>query len=201
MNLNQEIIKELLNQEMTPGEWYEVKDLIHLMESCYKEFTSWDMDAIPAEPHRPRWHRLVTNAVRMSPGRDDYDDHSWVELRTSRPKRNFQYSIAPKDPVEEELIRTTRFDDGSGHVYAIINPAWPGWIKIGMTIDLDRRLDAYQTYSPKKDYSVAYSIEVRDRRLFENLAHRMASDASTSSSGEWFELPLSEVSSILASIL
>ena len=197
MNLNQEIIKDFLSREMAPGRWYEVKDLIALMEDRYKGFTPWDREAVPSEPQRPRWHRLVTNSVRLSPGRDDYDDDSWVELRTRRPKRNFQYSIAPRDPVEEELIRRVRFDDGSGHVYAITNPAWPGWVKIGMTIDIDGRLAAYQIYSPGKDYSVAHSVEVRDRRRSEAFAHRRASDASAGVSGEWFKIPMAEAANIL----
>ena len=92
MTLNQDIIKEMLSEEMTPGQWYEVKQLIKLFEAKYSNFTSWDKEALPSEPHRPRWHRLVTNAVRMSPGRDDYDDNSWVSLRTRKPSRNYQYS-------------------------------------------------------------------------------------------------------------
>ena len=54
MSLNQEVIKEFLNQEMIPGRWYEVKDLIALMEDRYKGFTPWDREAVPSEPQRPR---------------------------------------------------------------------------------------------------------------------------------------------------
>lgn len=200
MNLNQEIIKEFLSREMTPGQWYEVKDLITLMDDRYTHFTIWDLEPIPSEPQRPRWHRLVTNSVRLSPGRDDYDDDSWVELRTRRPKRNFQYSIASIDPVEQQLVSEARIDNGSGHIYAITNPAWPDWVKIGMTIDIDGRLAAYQTYSPGNDYSVAFSVEVVDRRRSEALAHRKTSDLSAAESGEWFKVPLSEVTSILSSL-
>ena len=200
MNLNQGVIKEILSQEMVPGKWYEVKELIELLESKYKGFTTWDKEPLASEPQRPRWHRLVTNTVRLSPGREDYDDGSWVELRTRRPKRNFQYSIAPKDLVEEEILRQVRSDDGSGHVYAVTNPAWPEWVKIGMTIDIHARIDAYQTYSPNKDYHVAESVEVSNRRYSENLAHRRASDRSTGFSGEWFKVPLTEVVDILASL-
>ena len=200
MRLNQEIIKDILSEAMEPGRWYEVRDLIGLLEMSHSGFTTWDIEQLPSEPGRPRWHRLVTNSVRLSPGRDDYDDDSWTELRTRRPKRNFQYSIAPRDLVEEQLVREARFDDGSGYVYAITNPAWSDWVKIGMTIDIDGRLASYQTYSPGNDYSVAHSVKVRDRRRSEALAHRRASDASAGISGEWFKIPMTEAANILESL-
>lgn len=200
MTLNQDIIKEMLSEEMTPGQWYEVKELIKLFEAKYSNFTPWDKQALPSEPHRPRWHRLVTNAVRMSPSRDDYDDNSWVSLRTRKPSRNYQYSISPKDPIEEAILRHMREDDGSGHVYLVTNPAWPDWVKIGMSADIQARIDAYQTYSPAKDYIIADSIVVNDRRFSENLAHRRASDIARNSSGEWFELGLNNAIDILHSL-
>lgn len=200
MTLNQDVIKEMLSEEMTPGQWYEVKELIKLFEEKFSNFTSWDKEALPSEPHRPRWHRLVTNAVRMSPGRDDYDDNSWVSLRTRKPSRNYQYSISPKDPIEEAILRHMREDDGSGHVYLVTNPAWPDWVKIGMSADIQARIDAYQTYSPAKDYIIADSVVVDDRRFSENLAHRRASDIARNSSGEWFELDLNNAIDILHSL-
>ena len=200
MGLNQRIISEVLNREMEPGIWYEVKDLIELFSTAYTDFEQIDLAPIPSEPHRPRWHRLVTNSVRLSPGRDDYPtDNSWVELRTRKPKRNYEYSIAPNDPVEAEIVRNFR-DDGSGHVYLVTNPAWPDWVKIGMSADIQARIDAYQTYSPAKDYIIADSVVVDDRRFSENLAHRRASDIARNSSGEWFELDLNNAIDILHSL-
>ena len=202
MNLDQAVIKGILSEAMVPGRWYEVKDLIHLMQASHTGFTTRDMEEMPSEPGRPRWHRLVTNAVRLSPGRDDYDDDSWTELRTRKPKRTYQYSIAPNDPVEEQLVREARHDDGSGFVYAITNPAWPEWVKVGMTIDIEERLAAYQVYSPQKDYSELHSVRVADRRASEGLAHRLASDASSAEpSGEWFQILDSTVISILDGLI
>jgi len=39
-----------------------------------------------------------------------------------------------------------------GYVYVITNPAWPDWVKIGMAIDAEDRLNGYQTSSPMRDY-------------------------------------------------
>ena len=35
-----------------------------------------------------------------------------------------------------------------GFVYIIFNPAYPEWIKAGMTIDYEKRLNVYNQYSP-----------------------------------------------------
>ena len=41
-----------------------------------------------------------------------------------------------------------------GFVYAISNPAFPDYIKIGSTVDVIERLSTYQTYSPFRDYEL-----------------------------------------------
>ena len=113
-----------------------------------------------------------------------------TRLRPQQRKltRNFEYAIKPKDAVEDQLVREARTDDGSGFLYAITNPAWPGWVKIGMTIDLDARLAVYETYAPLRDYAVLHSMQVADRHISEGFAHRKAADASggVDPSGEWF---------------
>tara|TARA_Y100000588_G_scaffold385045_1_gene477575 strand:+ start:618 stop:965 length:348 start_codon:yes stop_codon:yes gene_type:complete len=87
MNLNEQRIQEILSAAMKVGKRYEVRELIELFESTYTKFTSWDTEPVPSEPQRPRWHRLVTNAVRRSPDNDDYSDNSWVGLRTRKMAR------------------------------------------------------------------------------------------------------------------
>jgi len=205
MVVNKDIAREYLHHHMTPGVWYRQNELHDLFESVYDKWDPIDYTPIKSEPKRPRWRRHVGNCLRMSPDYGSFSDNSWVELRSRRinpdsDKGPFEYSIAPRDPVEEELVRSVRFDDGSGYVYAITNPAWPGWVKIGMTIDIDGRLAAYQTYSPGNDYSVAHSVKVRDRRRSEALAHWRASDASAGVSGEWFRIPMTEAANILESL-
>ena len=43
----------------------------------------------------------------------------------------------------EEIEKTSE-----GYVYAIINPAWPDWVKIGKAYSHNDRLNNYQTCSP-----------------------------------------------------
>jgi len=84
-----------------------------------------------------------------------------------------------------------------GYVYAITNPAWPGWVKIGMAIDADDRCNGYQTSSPFRDYVLEHMIVTKNRRKTEAEAHKAASKLSTSSNGEWFELGVEEAKKVL----
>lgn len=193
MALNQQKIRTILGSNMDIDKWYKVKDLIELISFVHKDFEAIDREPLPSEPHRPRWHRLVTNSVRMSPGRPDYpSDNSWIELRTRRKGRNFEYAISIVDPVEKAILSSITEDDGSGFIYAIVNKAFPNWVKIGKTIDFQQRLAGYQTYSPHKDFTEFSKVKVTDRHTAEGVAHRLAADQSqveTENTGEWFYLP------------
>lgn len=46
----------------------------------------------------------------------------------------------------------------SGYLYIISNKAWPGFVKIGVTENLTKRLQSYQTSSPHRDYVLEYSL-------------------------------------------
>ena len=75
-----------------------------------------------------------------------------------------------------------------GYVYAIVNPAWPDWVKIGMAIDVDDRCNGYQTSSPFRDYEILYSCYVSDRRKAERASHKRAEKLALERSGEWFKI-------------
>ncbi len=86
-----------------------------------------------------------------------------------------------------------------GYVYAICNPAWPEWIKIGMAIDADDRLNGYQTSSPMRDYTLIHTVFFEDRSKAEKAAHKEASRYGDKS-GEWFKVTREEVIKILESV-
>ena len=78
-------------------------------------------------------------------------------------------------------------------MYAISNPAWPEWVKIGKAIDADDRLSGYQTSSPMRDYKLIYSVPFKDRNTAERNAHLLASNKASQPwekgiNGEWFKL-------------
>jgi hypothetical protein len=84
-----------------------------------------------------------------------------------------------------------------GYVYVITNKAWPEWVKIGMAIDAEDRLNGYQTSSPMRDFVLEHSVASNDRRKSEKEAHTRALPLSLDSKGEWFKLSVDQAITIL----
>ena len=55
-----------------------------------------------------------------------------------------------------------------GFIYGITNPAWEGWVKIGRSDNVIRRMGSYQTGSPFRDYETMFFVEVNDLRGVED---------------------------------
>jgi len=47
------------------------------------------------------------------------------------------------------------------YIYIITNPSYPGWIKIGRSINPEKRLNSYQTNSPFRDYKMPYKVSTK----------------------------------------
>ena len=62
-------------------------------------------------------------------------------------------------------------DSPQGQVYIITNPAWEGWVKVGMAVDANDRAGNYQTSSPYRDYELAHVVDTADRRATEAETH------------------------------
>lgn len=59
-----------------------------------------------------------------------------------------------------------------GYVYAIHNPAWGDYVKIGSSIDVYDRLNTYQTSSPFRDYELIGYVYSPDRfKLEKDVRH------------------------------
>ena len=84
-----------------------------------------------------------------------------------------------------------------GYVYAITNKAWPDWVKIGMAIDAEDRLNSYQTSSPMRDFVLEHCVASNERRKAEKEAHTRVLPLSLDSKGEWFRIPLQQAITIL----
>jgi len=78
-----------------------------------------------------------------------------------------------------------------GQVYIISNPNFPDWVKVGMAIDAEDRLNNYQTSSPFRDYVLQYYYDVNNRRAAENEAHTEL-QKSYERRGEWFRATAEE---------
>lgn len=93
------------------------------------------------------------------------------------------------DAWSHEKIEST----SEGDVYAIVNPAWDGWVKIGKAVSADDRLNGYQTSSPYRDYTVLARISVPNRHEKELVMHRIFEDNAEARKGEWFKITTDKV--------
>ena len=84
-----------------------------------------------------------------------------------------------------------------GWVYVITNNAWPEWVKIGMAIDAEDRLNGYQTSSPYRDYVLEHSVYSNERRKAEQKAHTRAAKIASEVNGEWFKLTVQQAIEVL----
>ena len=87
-----------------------------------------------------------------------------------------------------------------GHVYIITNPAWPDWVKIGMAVDAEDRLNGYQTSSPMRDYQLEFSVKVSDRRKSESKAHKLCKKMGVDNKGEWFNMSVDTAKLVLEQV-
>ena len=91
-------------------------------------------------------------------------------------------------------------DSAEGQVYIITNPAWEGWVKVGMAVDAMDRIKNYQTSSPFRDYTLLYSYEVNDRRAGEAAAHaRLAKECDNIN--EWFRIPHAVANELILEVI
>lgn len=84
-----------------------------------------------------------------------------------------------------------------GQVYVITNKAWKGWVKIGMAIDAEDRLNGYQTSSPHRDYELKYKKFFENRRKAELEAHKLCEKKATERNGEWFKMTIKDAVQII----
>jgi len=151
--------------------------------------------------------RVLENKTRMTIEGHRYRlgnvKHPFYELYK---KKGFNYVYQAMGIVEDKaaVIRKevlALYDKNKeGEVYAISNPAWDGWIKIGMAVDAEDRLKSYQTSSPCRDYVLLHREFFNNRRRAEAEAHILASEKAEERRGEWFKIKTIDAINIINSI-
>ena len=87
-----------------------------------------------------------------------------------------------------------------GQVYVIVNPNFPEWVKVGMAIDAEDRLNNYQTSSPFRDYVLNYTWNVSDRRAAESESHTELHKLYERRS-EWFKCTPEQAQEVVSGIV
>lgn len=84
------------------------------------------------------------------------------------------------------LVQQLYDKEAAGDVYAIWNPSFPDWIKVGKAIDAYDRCNGYQTSSPFRDYEVVARIPCENRHDKEKEMHEVFEHFADERRGEWF---------------
>jgi hypothetical protein len=103
---------------------------------------------------------------------------------------NKQYSFIQRDLLKIKYKQNNLSAKGikEGFVYAISNPAFPDYVKIGSSIDVYSRLDTYQTSSPYRDYELisyffSYNRLDDEKQLINSYKHN----------GEWCKVAKDDI--------
>jgi len=83
----------------------------------------------------------------------------------------------------EQIERTSE-----GEVYAIVNPAFPEWVKVGKAVNADDRCNGYQTSSPFRDYKIIARLNTGNRHDKEAEMHKVFTHFADARKGEWFKI-------------
>ena len=87
-----------------------------------------------------------------------------------------------------------------GFVYILTNPAWEGWLKVGMAIDAEDRRNSYQTSSPLRDYILEYKKFFTNRSEAEQEVHKQLIGKGNIFNGEWFQVSVKKAKKIIEAI-
>jgi hypothetical protein len=80
---------------------------------------------------------------------------------------------------------TTVHKISTAYIYVITNPAFTDWYKIGTCVDLEKRVQVYQTSDPLKGYSILESWLTRNRSEVEKLILATSIVTGLDVRGEW----------------
>lgn len=94
----------------------------------------------------------------------------------------------------EEFLRKE-----SRYCYIVTNPAFPNYIKLGITNDPVRRLISYQTADPFRKYKLEYKILINSFIALEIEKHFKCNFSLDN--GEWYKMEVNTAISIIKEIL
>lgn len=90
------------------------------------------------------------------------------------------------------------FPPDAGYIYALVNPVWPGVVKIGMAGSVKRRFFSYQTGDPYRAYRVVgWSDVMLNVRTAEIAAHKYFAAHLVPGSREWFQITEAQAVTLL----
>ena len=110
---------------------------------------------------------------------------------------NGMYSAAFNKFISYKSSQGSRLIGNSGIVYIISNPAMPGLVKVGKTINLEDRLKSLYSSGVPMPFRCVYAKEVDNYSEVERKLHKGLNSHRENSNREFFRIPEEEVINFL----
>lgn len=114
------------------------------------------------------------------------------DYRAARPGKHAAYERA-RCGFKERVT-------GPGFIYGVIHPKFPGYTKIGRTVNVNKRLSTYNTGDPKRRYQLAFAVECKDAFATEIEAHQRL-DGFRMAGTEWFAVHPTDAHHIIEALV
>lgn len=92
----------------------------------------------------------------------------------------------------------TRSRSERGHVYVVIHPSFPHFVKVGCAKRPNRRLATFNTACPHRAFRIHSQFNTTDQYQLEAEVHSRLSLWRTN--GEWFEVPPERAASVIREV-
>tara|TARA_Y100001970_G_C14244493_1_gene867113 strand:- start:2111 stop:3010 length:900 start_codon:yes stop_codon:yes gene_type:complete len=119
------------------------------------------------------------------------------EKKEMDEKGNRMYSAAFNKFISYKTSEGINLIGNSGTVYIISNPAMPGLVKIGKTINLEARLQSLYSSGVPMPFRCIYAKEVDNYSEVERKLHKGLNSHRENSNREFFRIPEEEVINFL----
>ena len=84
-----------------------------------------------------------------------------------------------------------------GIVYALINPAFENYVKVGKTTNLEQRLRSLHNTSVSPPFRCVFAVELDDENEVERLSHQVFADNRTKTMHAFFEVDAQRVITVM----
>jgi hypothetical protein len=125
-----------------------------------------------------------------------HEDANTEQVESVRVAEQEAFQQALRNAQPKLRTVQSRSSDKRGFVYVVTSPTFPGWVKIGQTMDLQQRLVAFNTHNPHSDFSFAFYHGFLDRALAEKVIHKFFAK-KRGPNGEWFQMSVEEARSAI----
>lgn len=101
-------------------------------------------------------------------------------------------------PMDDDHLTQIVSPVATGIVYVLINPAMPGYVKIGKTTDLVRRIAQLNNEAVPEPFICVYAAHVVDRHKVERVLHTIFESHRSTKDREFFRINPEDARQVLA---